>query len=351
MKLLGIISTPWAIVPEKLAEIQNAYKIHFHGKGADVWNIEKHILDQRNAEDADNETAYENIDGVAVIPIAGIITKNLSVLSLLFDATLTMDVSAMLNEALGDASVKAILFYIDSPGGTVDGTQELSEQIYAARGKKLMISFTDGMMASAAYYIGAAADAIYISGDMVHVGSIGVAMRHLDYSRADEMHGYKETDIYSGYYKRIATGNRPLSEEGHGYLQSRVDYIYSRFVDDVAKYRGVSSQEVMATMADGKIFIGTQALNAGLIDGIVAYNRLIERMAAGDADILKPNNIRRGRFAKQARQRASLWDWQLAKLAGISCGQLWRFEDGTETPSHELAVRLNKVLKVQAYPE
>ena len=54
-----------------------------------------------------------------------------------------------------------------------------------------------------------------------------------------------------------------------------MDYIYSVFVDEVAKHRGKSSSKVLDDMADGRIFIGEQAINAGLVDGVSTFDRLI----------------------------------------------------------------------------
>jgi len=132
------------------------------------------------------------------------------------------------------------------------------------------------MVASAAYYIASAADKIFISGDMPPIGSIGVVTSHIDYSKMDERHGIKETEIYAGKYKRIASYVEPLSQEGREYIQDRVDYIYSIFVNDVAKYRGVSVDTVLKNMADGQIFIGRQALDAGLVDGVSTFDQLLD---------------------------------------------------------------------------
>lgn len=294
MKLLDIMTAPWMISREKLAEIRGIYQTHMRGDKIDTKAIESQlaIAIGENKE----RGQYDIRNGVAVIPIVGVISKELSLFSFFFDGVSTRGTALMIKDALADDEVESILLDIDSPGGTVDGTQELAELIYSSRGQKPIIAYTDGMMASAAYYIGAAADKIYISGDMPDIGSIGVVMTHLDYSKSDEMYGYKETDIFAGKYKRITTGNRPLTEEGKEYLQDQVDYVYSIFVNDVAKYRGVSVEDALA-MADGKIFIGRQALDAGLVDGVATYDELVNttlpvmQREARESDWLKKLNM------------------------------------------------------------
>ena len=131
-------------------------------------------------------------------------------------------------------------------------------------------------MASAAYYIGAAAHEVYISGDMPLIGSIGVVATHVDRSKFEEKIGLKTTEVYAGKYKRIASAYKPLSKDGKASIQDQVDYVYSIFVDDVAKYRGVSADAVLDNMADGKIFIGKQAIQAGLVDGVSTFDQLIK---------------------------------------------------------------------------
>lgn len=262
-KTISISDRPWAILPRKLSEIQSVYERYMKdGKPAGS-SIEKVFKD------------YDLIDGVAVIQIVDIITKNPTFWSFLFGGTSSVEVGRQLHAALNDSSVTSILLNIDSPGGTVDGTQELADLVYAARGRKPIIAYSDGMIASAAYWIGSAADRIYISGDTIGIGSIGVVARHIDYSEYEKKIGMRTTEVYAGKYKRIASQTKPLSKEGKQYIQDQVDYLYSIFVDQVAKQRGVSSEIVLEDMADGRIFIGEQAITAGLVDGVSTFDNLI----------------------------------------------------------------------------
>jgi signal peptide peptidase SppA len=136
------------------------------------------------------------------------------------------------------------------------------------------------MMASAAYWIGSAADQVYIGADTAAVGSIGVVASHTDYSRREEMLGIKTTEIYAGKYKRIASEHQPLSADGREYMQETVDYLYSVFVGEVAKQRGSDPETVHQNMADGRIFTGQQAVSAGLVDGVSTLDQLIADMGA-----------------------------------------------------------------------
>ena len=183
--------------------------------------------------------------------------------------------------ALNDPQVKAICFYIDSPGGTVDGTQELANLIYENRGSKPIIGYSDGMVCSAAYWIFSAMDQRFISGDTVQVGSIGVVSTHVDISKLEDQIGIKTTEITAGKFKRIASMHSPLSDDGRATIQDQVDHLYSVFVGDVARNLGVGVDQVLADMADGKTFFGKQAIAAGMVDGVSTMDRLINTPGGG----------------------------------------------------------------------
>ncbi len=271
MRLLDILTSCWAICPEKLSEIRNIYQAHMRGPKIDWKAMEAQVLLMSGGKP---EEPYQVMNGVAVIPVKGVLTKGMSFFSFLFGGSSMKQIGMAFDAALNDPLVKSILLDIDSPGGTVDGTDELAEQIFQARGQKPIIAYTDGTMTSAAYWIASAADEIYISGDTVMSGSIGVVATHIDQSRLDEAMGEKWTEITAGRYKRIASSHKPLTSEGALYIQDQVDYLYSAFVNVVARNRGVEPQEALS-MADGKVFIGKQAIEVGLVDGVEAFSDLI----------------------------------------------------------------------------
>ena len=249
---------PWAMRQAKLDEITAFLTSRINGEP-----IEK-AFQAAGKSGGKGGAGYEILDGVAVIPIMGTISKRMNMLSEFSGGTSSELIRKDLEAALRDRSVSAIMLDIESPGGSVDGTAALSDFIFQSRGQKPIIAFANGMMASAAYWIGSAADAIIATEDAM-VGSIGVAMTHVDRSQSDKQEGIVRTEIFAGKYKRIATGNQPLSEDGKAYLQGMVDHFYGMFIDAVARNRGVSVEAALK-MADGKEFIGKQALEAGLVD-------------------------------------------------------------------------------------
>lgn len=267
MKLNDLVQqTNWAIIPSKLDAINQVLYNHMHGIKID--------LDALAASGTKLENSYNvtvTADGLAIVPIHGIIAKRMNFFMEISGGVSTEYLKRDIRLAIEDEDVKAILLDIDSPGGTVDGTEAIADFIYESRGSKPIIAFANGLMASAAYWIGSAADFI-ITEETGEVGSIGVVMCHYDYSKYDEKIGLKRTYIYSGKYKTMGNNAEPLSREAEDYLQEGTDYIYTIFVDTVARNRNVSVDTVLKNMADGKIFIGQQAVDAGLVDELGSYD-------------------------------------------------------------------------------
>lgn len=277
MKILDVLNSPWAIAASRLTEIYNIYRAHFRGEKINWKELREKMLDREAGK------PYQVINGIAVIPIIGTLSKGISFLSFLFSGTSMVEVGEMYLAAVNDDKVKGIILSIDSPGGTVDGTEELANLIYNNKTKPV-IAYSDGLIASAAYWIASAADKIYISGDTIEVGSIGVVATHVDYSEQEKQYGEKWTEITAGKYKRIYSSHEPLTTEGRQAIQDQVDYLYSVFVDSVARNRNISVEDVLK-MADGKIFIGKQAVDIGLVDGVATLDQLVNTLLTGASQV------------------------------------------------------------------
>jgi signal peptide peptidase SppA len=264
---------PLAITEAKLSEI-NAFLearekgVHFPG--------EKTALAVESSGDSE-EQRFEVIDGIARIPVFGVLSQRMNLLTWFSGGTSTELLMQDIGGALNRSDVDLILLEIDSPGGNVDGIATLSDFIFDARTDKPIIAAVNPLAASAAYWIASAADKVILSSPTDEVGSIGVVMMHREYSKREEQEGVKTTEIYAGKYKRLVSQYKPLSGEGTQWLQDQVDYIYSIFVEAVARNRGVSVEAALK-MADGQIFTGQQAVDAGLADRIEAFDSLINTL-------------------------------------------------------------------------
>lgn len=249
-----IEDTPLLIADTKIDEILTLYDSYQAGISIPLFTYEPPQMTIDN--------------GVAVIPIHGVLSQRLNILQQIFGGVSTEDIQSLLDDALSSMFVREVVLDIDSPGGGVDGIASLAESIHNARSIKPITAYVNSTALSAAYWIASATNKIILSSLTSQVGSIGVVAIHRDISKAEEKAGIKTTEITAGKYKRIASRYAPLNEEGISEIQSQVNYIYQIFVDAVARYRGVRRDTVLNKMADGKIFIGKQAIDAGLADEI-----------------------------------------------------------------------------------
>lgn len=279
MRLADIVSSPWAITPEMFNEVQSIYARHCRGDKIDIASIEARV----GAPLSNTRNPVEMQNGVAIISIEGVIAKRANLFMRISGGTSTQIAGQQFTQALADPDCKAIVLAIDSPGGTVDGTQALADQIYAARGKKPITAVADGMMASAAYWIGSAADKVYITGDTTVTGSIGVITTHTDNSAADMAAGVRTTEIKAGKFKQMGSSNAPLGMAEKDLLQGFVDQTYQVFLSAVARNRGIDIETVKSDMAEGRIFLGRTAIDAGLVDGVATLDQVVAEMAEDDS--------------------------------------------------------------------
>lgn len=224
-----------------------------------------------------SDRGYRVVDGVAVISAMGGLVHRTKLAA---DSSLLIgynDLAADLEDALAKADVHAIALVFDSPGGEVSGAFELAERIYAARGHKPMVAVADGMAASAAYLAASAADEVVLSATS-YVGSIGVVMRHVDFSRALANDGITVSHIFAGEHKIDGNPYQPLPDAVRNALQADIEGLYQMFVQAVAKHRGLDEQAVRDTRAG--VYRGVAAVAARLADRIGTVDAVVAELAA-----------------------------------------------------------------------
>ncbi|MGE6213337.1 S49 family peptidase [Comamonas aquatica] len=224
-----------------------------------------------------SDRGYRVVDGVAVISAMGGLVHRTKLSA---DSSLLIgynDLAADLEDALAKADVHAIALVFDSPGGEVSGAFELAERIYAARGHKPIVAVADGMAASAAYLAASAADEVVVSATS-YVGSIGVVMRHVDFSRALANDGITVSHIFAGEHKIDGNPYQPLPDAVRNALQADIEGLYQMFVQAVAKHRGLDEQAVRDTRAG--VYRGVAAVAARLADRIGTVDAVVAELAA-----------------------------------------------------------------------
>lgn len=221
--------------------------------------------------------------GVAVLPIHGPIYQEATYLNQLIAAilggTITDIFHAQFKMAMADPDVKAILFDVNSPGGEAMGLDTVAEEIFKSRGQgKPIIAHVNGQNCSAAYYLASAADSIISTKDSMH-GSIGSVISMVNFDKLLENIGIEEIDFVSS----VSPKKRPdeMTDEGRELYQALVDSYGKNFVDAVARNRGVSASTVKSEYGQGWIKVGSEALKAGMIDGLAPLDKTVAQLISG----------------------------------------------------------------------
>lgn len=271
--LTAFLETPWAILPQKLAALEEIVLRHVNGEKLDAEEVQARIHGARRPAD-------RRVGSVAVLPLFGTIFPRGNLMTNMSGATSAEQFGKEFAKLVNDPDVGAIVLDVDSPGGQVSGIDELSAQVFNARGTKPIVAVANHTMASAAYYVATSADEVVVtpSGE---VGSIGVFAAHVDYSKQLEQDGVKVSLISAGKYKVEGNPYEPLSEEARGDIQQSVNDYYDAFVDAVARNRGASVDDVRSGFGEGRMVGARRAVDMGMADRIGTLDETVSRLLGG----------------------------------------------------------------------
>lgn len=293
--LNAFFSSNWAILPEKYEAIKALLELRA---------ANGHVSDEeiKAIVAASKRPSPKTPGNVAVIPICGVLSYRSSLMSDYSGGASVQSLTKQFRSALADDTVKAIVFDVDSPGGDVDGIQELGDEIFAARGQKKMVAVANTTAASAAYWLASAADEFVVTPSGM-VGSIGVFTTHNDRSKMDEMIGLKVTYISAGKYKTEANPDEPLSSEAQAAIQNFVDSFYGAFVADVARNRGVATTDVKNGFGQARCVVAKDALRLNMVDRIATFDQTLARF--GVSGQVKQMSAEAGSVSVSGLQAAS----------------------------------------------
>jgi protease-4 len=247
----------------------------------------------------ENNRAREN---VLVIDIAGLIT------SAPWDGrgrSLVSSIADQLAAAEKDARVKAVIVRVDSPGGEVLASDEISRSIaqFQEKSGKPVVASMGSLAASGGYYVLAGSRWI-VANELTLTGSIGVLMHTYNYRGLMDKVGVRPVVFKSGRFKDMLSGDRHMDEvppEERSMLQALIDQTYQRFKEVVAngresagrrnQDRGRPLDPDWSTYADGRVLSGKQAYEVGLVDELgnfqTAFRRALKLTGLADANLIK----------------------------------------------------------------
>ncbi|MFT4184258.1 MAG: S49 family peptidase [Rhizobium sp.] len=293
--LTAFLAEPWAIQREKLAVLADILVARAEGEKLFSTEFAAAVSDARSKEIAETD------GNIAVIPVYGVLSNKMDLFSAMSGGTSYAGIKKQLHTALANEDIKAVVLDIDSPGGSVPGTEELSTEIRSLRGgDKPIVAQVNALAASAAYWIASSADEIVVT-PSGRAGSIGVYTAHDDVSAAMEKRGIKRTYISAGKYKTEGSEIEPLGDEALAHIQDGVNRSYDRFVAAVAEGRGTTVGKVEDGYGQGRTFFAERLLDRGMVDRVATMDQTLERFGADT----QPAYVRRVKARNQARVEAA----------------------------------------------
>lgn len=177
-----------------------------------------------------------------------------------------------------DMGMKTLVLMLDSGGGEAYGMMELGSYMRKKATEKgvKILSYVDGIAASACYGIGCIADELIVN-PAAEVGSIGVVVRLMNDSKAIEKEGYERTFVYAGGNKVPFNEDGKFREEFISDIQTKVNALYEEFTAYVSDMRNISVDQVKRTEA--KVFMADEALNLGLADKVMTHEEFFTYLA------------------------------------------------------------------------
>lgn len=272
--------------------------------------------------DPRQQASREVRQGVAVIDIDGVLTRSGFFFTTGYDL-----IRERIDAAAADPDVGAILLNIDSPGGQVAGCQELARHIAQLAKSVPMAAYTNGLMASAAFWLGSATGRIFTA-PTAQIGSVGVILTLWNEREALRQAGLDVRVISAGRMKAAGNPYSELSDEDAEYFQRQAAGIHAEFRQDVANWLGLDLGSA-DSWGDGQIFLGNEAAGmdaplAQMVDGLDAVIEILAKEIKMDRETLMAQApelvealLEEGRSQASAVEREIAKDERAAMLACV----------------------------------
>lgn len=223
------------------------------------------IQSNKGKVSVEEEVTIEKGNNISLIELEGTIAGSSSLMG---DGIISpQEVDSLLNEVKKDSST-ALIISINSPGGSVEPTQEIYNSIERFKeksGKKVYVWMKE-VAASGGYYLSCGADKI-VAMPTTLTGSIGVIMNLVNSEELLKKIGVSLYTIKSGKYKDMGSISRPLTNEERAIFQNIIDESYNQFLKVVSEGRNIPLDQ-LKNLAQGQVFTGIKAKEVGLIDEI-----------------------------------------------------------------------------------
>ena len=177
-----------------------------------------------------------------------------------------------------DKTVKSVVLRVNSPGGSVVASEKIRTALKLLMAEKPLVASYGNYAASGGYWISAGAQKIYSDATCL-TGSIGVFSMIPEFSKTLDKVGVNIVTVGSNKHSDMFSLMRPFDAEETASMQAYVEDIYTRFVGLVAEGRSLDTQKV-DDMAQGRVWVGTDALDLGLVDEIGGLREAVDYAAS-----------------------------------------------------------------------
>ena len=225
-------------------------------------------------QDNDEDDFEMDVPGFKEIYIYGPLSCNPSIMEQLFGACDVNKVYAAIQDSGNDPSIDKLLLCFNSPGGEVTKIEELGELIAEISTRKTVIAYVDGVMASAAYWLGSQANSL-VTTKSAKIGSVGVYSLLIDASEQLKEAGIKVNAIVSEKSPMKLAGAqwKPLTDKEKAMFQDQIEKTDAKFRAAILSKRNIKSEYM-----DGRIFDGEEAVQYGYADAIVKDKQAVYEM-------------------------------------------------------------------------
>ncbi|WP_018875277.1 S49 family peptidase [Thioalkalivibrio sp. ALJ8] len=276
-----IFNTPLLMHPDKLDAIIAGLggrllgvepTLHDHVRDASLFATQPGA---RRDDERNGQTYYAHGGGLARVDVFGGLAHRTRMTADSMVIRGYQEVARAIEAAAADPHVETIALNLDTPGGEVSGAFELAASLRDLAAGKRLIAMVDAHALSAGYLIASQADEIVVTPTGL-VGSIGVVMRHVDFSRALDSDGIEVTQIFAGDHKVDGNPYEPLPAAVRADFQAEIDSLYGDFVEAVVRGRGLTAEHVRGTQA--RTYRAADAVEAGLADRVATFDQLLSEL-------------------------------------------------------------------------
>lgn len=182
---------------------------------------------------------------------------------------------SQLTQLREDEDIDGVILRIDSPGGDAIASEQMLHDVRRLAEEKPLVVSMSNVAASGGYYIASVPDASIVAYPGTYTGSIGVFTIRYNLRKLYEKLGISKDVLTKGRFAGIDSDYKSMTAEERAKLATYVDSIYQVFLQRVSEGRGVDTGSVRE-LAEGRVWIGTQAAENGLVDELGGYAKAIE---------------------------------------------------------------------------